>query len=310
MAEEKKNMHIDFRSMAPERDVVLTIGVFDGVHLGHRRLARRVMRRARELHCLSGVITFHPHPRAVLRPGNGPHYLVTLDERLALLRELGLDVVAALPFTLDLARLSALEFMGLVCQHLRVRELWVGWDFALGHRREGTVARLTEIGQGMGYQVHAVPPLVLNGQIVSSTLIRHLVGQGEVETAARLLGRWHHVGGTVVRGDPRGHHLSSPAVDVAVGAGLALPEEGVYAAYARLEDRQWPAGAYVGPGFAGTGRRLEVHLPALVDGLYGQSLRVAFTRRLPSDLRLASAKALTTPMEKNLAQMRPVLSPV
>jgi len=138
--------------------------------------------------------------------------------------------VTTLPFTLALARLSALEFMSLVRQHLRLHELWVGWDFALGHRREGSVARLTEIGQGMGYRVRVVPPLVLNGQTVSSTLIRNLVRQGQVETAARLLGRWHRVSGTAVPGDRRGRHLSLPTVNVALAASLTLPANGVYAA--------------------------------------------------------------------------------
>ncbi len=279
--------------MAPERDVVLTIGVFDGVHLGHRHLAQQVMRRAQELHCLSGVITLHPHPQAVLA-GNGPLYLGTLDERLALLRGLGLDVVAALPFTLELARLSALEFMGLICQHLRLRELWVGPDFALGHRREGTVTRLSEIGQELGYQVHVASPLVLNGQTVSSTLIRKLVRQGQVEAAARLLRRWHHVSGTVVPDGQRGRHLGFPVANVVVADDLALPADGVYAAYARLGARQWPAMAYAGLGLAGTRRRLEVHTPDLAENLVGQSLRLEFVRRLRSDAPSTSAEVLTS----------------
>lgn len=302
-------MPMEFSSIAPGRDVVLTMGVFDGVHRGHRHLAQQVKRRAQELQCLSGIITLHPHPEAVLRPGNGPLYLVTLDERLALLRDLGLDVVAALPFTLELARLSALEFMGLLRQHLRLRELWVGPDFALGHRREGTVTRLTEIGQGMGYQVHVVSPLVLNGQTVSSTLIRNLVRQGQVEAAARLLRRWHHVSGTVMPGDQRGRRLGFPTTHVTVADGLALPADGVYTTYARLGTKQWPAMAYVGLSLAGSERRLEVHMPDLADDLDGQSLRVEFVRRLRPDARFASAQALTTQMEQDLAQVQ-VLSPV
>jgi riboflavin kinase/FMN adenylyltransferase len=295
--------------MTSERDAVLTMGVFDGVHRGHRHLAQQVKRRAQELHCLSGIISLHPHPEAVLRPGNGPPYLVTLDERLALLRDLGLDLVARLPFTLELARLSALEFMGLLRQHLRLRELWVGPDFALGHRRQGTVTRLAEIGQELGYRVHVVPPLVLNGQTVSSTLIRHLVRQGQVEAAARLLKRRHHVSGTVVPNDQRGRHPGSSTAQVVVADGLALPPPGVYAAYARLGARQWPAMAYVGLSLAGTERRLEIHMPDLADDLYGQSLRVEFVRRLRSDGGFASAEFSIARMEKVPAQRR-ALSPL
>jgi riboflavin kinase/FMN adenylyltransferase len=298
MAEELKRMEMEFTSMAPERDVVLTIGVFDGVHLGHRHLAQQVMRRAQELGCLSGVITLHPHPQAVLA-GNGPLYLGTLDERLALLRGQGLDVVAALPFTLELARLSAREFMDLVCQRLRLRELWVGPDFALGHRREGTVTRLTEIGRELDYQVHVVPSLVLNGQTVSSTLIRNLVWQGQVEAAARLLRRRHHVSGTVMPDGQRGRHLCFPVANVAVADGLALPAGGVYATYARLGGRQWPAMAYAGISLVGSERRLEVHTPGLAHDLCGESLRLEFVRRLRSEARSTSAGALTSQFDTN-----------
>jgi riboflavin kinase/FMN adenylyltransferase len=290
---------MEFTSMAPGRDVVLTIGVFDGVHLGHRHLVQQVMHRAQELGCLSGIITLHPHPQAVLRPGNGPLYLVTLGERLALLRELGLDVVATLPFTSELARLSALEFIGLVCQHLCLRELWVGADFALGHRREGTVTRLSEIGRELGYQVHVVSPLVLNGQTVSSTLIRDLVWQGQVEAAARLLERWHHVSGTVMPGDQRGCHLRFPTAKIVVDDGVVLPADGLYAAYARLGARQWPAMAYAGLSLAGSERRLEVHIPDLTDDLDGQSLQVEFVRRLRCGVCFTSAQALTSQFDIN-----------
>jgi riboflavin kinase/FMN adenylyltransferase len=182
--------------------------------------------------------------------GNGPLYLVTRDERLALLRELGLDVMAALPFTLGQPGSSWVYF-----QHLCLRELWVGSDFALGHRREGSVTRLAEIGREMGYRVHGVPPLVLDGQTVSSTRIRQLVRQGQVEAAARLLGRRHHVGGRVVAGGQRGHHPGfRHAAKVVLADGLALPAKGVYAAYARLGGRQWPIVAHVEPSFAGPER--------------------------------------------------------
>jgi len=294
MAEESKNMRMEFTSMAPGRDVVLTIGVFDGVHLGHRHLVRQVMRRAQELRCLSGVITLHPHPQAVLRPGNGPLYLGTLDDRLGLLRGLGLDVVAALPFTLELARLSALEFMGLICQRLRLRELWVGSDFALGHRREGTATRLAEIGHELDYQVHVAPPLVLDGQTVSSTLIRKLVRQGQVQAAARLLRRRHHVSGIVMPDGRGGRCLGFPVTNVVVADGLALPAAGVYAAYAWLGSRQWPARAYAGISFAGSERRLGVQTPYLADDLDGQSLRLEFVRRLRSDARSVSSEVLTS----------------
>ena len=297
MAEDLEDTQMDFASMIPQRDVILTIGVFDGVHLGHRHLAQQVMRRAQELHCLSGIITLHPHPQVVLRPGNGPLCLTTLDDRLSLLRELGLEVVTALPFTLELARLSAPDFMGLVCQHLRLRELWVGPDSTLGHRREGTVTRLTEIGRELDYQVHVASPLVLGGQTVSSTLIRNLIRQGQVEAAARLLKRRHHVSGTVMPDERRGRHLPFPTRKMVVADGLALPANGAYAVHARTRARQWPATAYAGISFAGAERRLGVRLPDLADDLNEKSLRVEFIRRLRSDARSTSAEVLSPQFE-------------
>lgn len=270
-------MDLQFPAVAAERDIVLTIGVFDGVHLGHRHTVRQVIRRAREKGCLAGAITFHPHPRAVLTR-DGPAYLVTLDERLALLRELGLDVVTALPFTRELARLPAPDFMELLCRHLRLREVWVGLDFALGHGREGTTTRLAEIGRKLGYDLHVVPPLVLDGQTVSSTLIRRLVQEGRVQAAARLLKRRHWVGGIALppdRGDSPG---SYPTASVAVAEGLALPAGGAYVTYARWKARQWPTTAHVKPGSDGGGRRLEIRVPGLAEDLAGQPLRVEFIR--------------------------------
>jgi riboflavin kinase/FMN adenylyltransferase len=193
--------------------------------------------------------------------------------------------------------------MSLLCQHLRLRELWVGSDFALGHRREGTVTRLTEIGQELDYRVHVVPPLVLNGQTVSSTLIRNLVRQGQVEAAARLLRRRHHVSGTVMPSGQWGRHLGFTTAKVIVADGLALPAGGAYAAYARTRGRQWPAMAYAGLGLVGIRRRLEVHTPDLTDELDGQSLQVEFVRRLWSDVHLTPAEALTSQFDMSVAKI-------
>ncbi len=280
-----------------EHDLVLAIGTFDGVHLGHRHLVQHTLRRARERGCLSAAITFHPHPRAVVT-GHGPACLSTLDERLALLRGLGLDVVLALPFTQDLARLPALDFMSLLCQSMRLRELWVGSDFALGYRREGTVTRLTEIGRDLGYQVHGVPPLVLHGRTVSSTLVRELVAQGRVEAAARLLARRHHVTGTAMPGERRDCHPAWTTASVATSDGLAMPAGGVYRAWVHSGDRQWPATVHVEPDGGVTARRLSVSLPGGSAGdLYGRLLRVEFVRRLRPGER---AQLVRTPLKRDL----------
>ncbi|NLF14496.1 MAG: bifunctional riboflavin kinase/FMN adenylyltransferase [Anaerolineaceae bacterium] len=280
MSDAASEIGIQFCSIDPDRDLVLTIGTFDGVHLGHRRLVQQVVRRGQERGCLSAAITFYPHPRAVVT-GQGPACLCTLDDRLTLLRELGLDAVEVLPFTRDLAGLPAPDFMALLCRSLRLRELWVGSDFALGRGREGTVARLAEIGRELGFDVRGVPPFVVRGQVVSSTLTRELVGQGRVEAAAGLLRRRYYLRGTALPGDHRDRDLGGAAAIVAVSGGMAVPAAGLYATMVRADARQWPATARVEPTLASTALRLTVSVPDAFHDLAGQSLQVEFLRRLP-----------------------------
>jgi riboflavin kinase/FMN adenylyltransferase len=298
MGEAMSRTGLQLASMPHERDVVLTIGTFDGVHLGHQHLVRQVVRRSQERRCLSGAVTFHPHPRAVVT-GDGPPYLVCLDERLAKLRRLGLDIVTALPFTRDLARLSALEFMNLLCESVRLRELWIGAGFTLGHCREGTVARLTEIGHELGFQVHTVPPLLFRGWTVSSTLIREIIGRGQVEAAAHLLARRHHISGIAMPGDQGEHRLGLSTVAVVVSDGLAVPASGVYVGRVRSGDKQWSALVHVEPHRAGTPRRLQASVSDFPDDLFGRSLQVQFVRRLRAGTPVQTARA---PMDRTLAR--------
>jgi riboflavin kinase/FMN adenylyltransferase len=295
---------LDPTSIVSERDFILAVGTFDGVHLGHRYLVQQVIRRARERGCLSGAITFHPHPRAVVT-GQAVQFLCTLDERLALLRGLGLDAVVALAFTTDLARLSALDFMSLLCESVRVRELWVGSDFALGCGREGTVTRLAEIGYTLGYEVHGVAPLAIQGQTVSSTRIRELIGQGEVEAAARLLARQHHVTGIAMPGGRGDQRLGLLTASVAVSDGLAVPANGSYLARVCSGEQQWSANVRVEPSLVGAAPRLEVSPPDVPAELCGQPLRVEFVRRLR---QIVQTERVSAPREKLRAQS-PVVCP-
>jgi riboflavin kinase/FMN adenylyltransferase len=295
---------LDPTSIVSERDFILAVGTFDGVHLGHRYLVQQVIRRARERGCLSGAITFHPHPRAVVT-GQAVQFLCTLDERLALLRGLGLDAVVALAFTTDLARLSALDFMSLLCESVRVRELWVGSDFALGCGREGTVTRLAEIGYTLGYEVHGVAPLAVQGQTVSSTRIRELIGQGEVEAAARLLARQHHVTGIAMPGGRGDQRLGLLTASVAVSDGLAVPANGSYLARVCSGEQQWSANVRVEPSLVGAAPRLEVSPPDVPAELCGQPLRVEFVRRLR---QIVQTERVSAPREKLRAQS-PVVCP-
>jgi riboflavin kinase/FMN adenylyltransferase len=295
------------KPMDSDHHTILTIGAFDGVHLGHRRLARQVVRRAQQRGCLGGAITFDPHPRTVLA-GQGPPCLASLDERLALLHETGLDLAVALPFTRELANLPAREFMHMICAQYRLHELWVGWDFALGRRREGTVARLAEIGGELGFCVHVVPPFYRNGQVVSSTLIRNLIDRGEVEQAARLLGRCHRVRGTLLPGELQGRQPG--LTTVVISANTALPADGIYAVRARLGSWSWWTEAHLEPGTLESERQIELSLPAIDRPLPEQSIQLEFLRDLRPTVRIPAARRVAPRVHKGQAQAPRVLNPV
>lgn len=321
----------ELERIAPGGPVILTIGVFDGVHLGHKHLIGQVVRRAKETGCLSAVITFHPHPLAVLQPGWELPALTTPQERQELLQRLKVDIIATLPFTKELAQLSAREFMGLVHQHLNVRELWVGPDFALGRGREGTIPRLQEIGQEMGFTVHTVPPFVLDGQVVSSTRIRSLLAQGDVAEAGRLLGRCVSFQGEVIRGARRGHTLGFPTANLAAEPGRALPADGIYVAHVAISPRSktpgaadeetaaepstdnsgfLPAVVNVGtrPTFNNGQRLVEAYILDFNGDIYGQTLSVHFVQRLRGEMRFPSVEALVEQIRQDVSQARNILT--
>jgi riboflavin kinase/FMN adenylyltransferase len=186
--------------MTPEQPAIVTIGNFDGVHLGHQKLIGQVADRARALELCSLAITFEPHPEQILFPERRLTHLSTAEERRTFLRASGMDDVWICPFTTELARLEPEDFMRLVTERQPIAELWVGADFALGRGRKGTLSVLAEIGTAAGWGLHMVPPYLLEGQIVSSTAIRTLLAAGAVRGAADLLGRTYSVPG-VLEGD-------------------------------------------------------------------------------------------------------------
>src|SRR5262249_2342583 len=179
-----------------EHATVMTIGAFDGVHRGHQHLIGSTVRRARELGCQSAVLTFDPHPDLVIHPDRDRLYLTSLEERAELIAGLGADLLIVMRFTRETMGLSAHEFMSQVRGAVALRELWIGWDFALGRKREGDLARLRQIGQQLGYTVHPVDAFVLaDGTPISSTRIRSTLAAGDLESAAMLLGRPFAVSG-------------------------------------------------------------------------------------------------------------------
>lgn len=293
------------------RETVLTIGVFDGVHVGHQHLLKTVSSRARQIDACSAVITFDPHPQHVLAPGSPILLLTTLEDRVDLIGRQEIDTVAVLTFTKQVARMQPQEFMALVLQHFKLAELWVGPDFAMGYRRSGNIPRLTEIGRQMGFSVHTVPSLLLDDTVVSSTEIRRLLGIGDVAAAGTLLGRSVSLLGKVVRGFERGRDIGFPTANLAIEANLVVPADGVYAVYASVRGQKLAGVANIGirPTFEDkAGRSIEVHILDFAGDLYGQTVRVEFVERLRGEIKFANVQELAEGIHADIQLAREMLS--
>ena len=293
-----------------ERDTLLSIGVFDGVHLGHRHLLGHLRDRAAELRLVPGVVTFSTHPRQVLHPESGVTYLTPLEERLELLRATGMEVVVTLPFTVELASLEAAAFLFLLQHHLHLKGLVIGPDFALGRGRQGDAARLEALSRELGFTLEQVPPVTVNGEVVSSTAIRHALGRGEVERVSRFLGRPFTLSGQVVTGAERGRSLGFPTANLALPPQQALPADGVYVTRARVAGRTLDSVTNIGlrPTFNTGERTVEVFLLDFEGDLYGQHLTIELVARLREERRFDSPAQLVSQMEQDVAQARRLLA--
>ncbi len=300
----------DLTSVHLTQPTVITIGSFDGVHRGHQHLIGRVVARAKEIGAASALITLHPHPKTVLRPNSPLQYLSTIEERLDLLAPLGLDYVIVFPFSLETSQIRAREFVQLLIDHLNIKEIFCGADFALGYKREGTVEFLKALGKEKNFSVAVVEPQASNGQIVSSTRIRELVRQGEIDAATRWLGRVPSVRGRVVKGDQRGHALGFPTANLAIADRRLIPADGIYAVRVRINGERFNGAANIGvrPTFGGTQRLVEVYILDFDRDLYDQVIEVQFVQRLRDELKFESVDALIEQMRKDVAEARRALA--
>jgi riboflavin kinase/FMN adenylyltransferase len=295
--------------LSPDRDMLLTIGVFDGVHLGHRYLISQLKELARQQGWLSGVVTFSQHPQKVLSPQTRLPFLTNLAQRTNLLKNEGIDAVITLSFTPELAQLSAREFLGLLQKHLRMRGLVVGPDFALGQNREGNTKTLRRLGQEMGFIVTVVPPIIIDGEVVSSSAIRAALAQGNMKQVQNLLGRPFSLYGRVVPGAGRGTGLGFPTANLDIDPEQALPAEGVYVSRAHIDDQDYPAMTNFGqhPTFGGSEHVVEVYLLDYHGDLYGQELTVDFIERLRSEKKFDTPEELKKQIAEDVKRGKAIL---
>ncbi|GAC1384806.1 MAG: bifunctional riboflavin kinase/FAD synthetase [Herpetosiphon sp.] len=274
----------------------MTIGVFDGVHLGHQHLLSTTINYARQLGGASAVVTFDPHPDTVLHPERQRKVLCSLDMRLELLATLGVDHTVVATFDAAFAGRTAEHFMADLCRHIPLRTLCVGYDFRLGYRGLGTFDVLSQLGEQLGYAIHAVSASLIDGQVVSSTRIREELAVGNVVAAQHALGRPFALRGLVVPGDQRGRTIGYPTANVAVEPDQLLPADGVYATWARPANaaRWLPSVTNIGvrPTFGTLGRTVECHLIDWQGDLYGSLFNLEFAARLRGEQRFAGIDEL------------------
>ncbi|MHB9034009.1 MAG: bifunctional riboflavin kinase/FAD synthetase [Anaerolineae bacterium] len=302
--------YLDFGLPNPESDSVVTIGTFDGVHLGHQHLIRQVIARAHELNYRSAALTFVPHPRTVLRPELPLAYLTNSQERVNLLHQQGLDWVLVAKFSPELAGTSAETFMRALVHQVRMRELWIGHDFRLGHGREGDEESLRRLGLTLGYTVRSVEALLHDGRPINSTRIRELIASGDIQEAAELLGRRYSLTGQVIPGRHVGRTLGIRTANIACDPERVIPADGVYAAWVKTSRKRYMAAVNVGnrPSFGPSERLLEVHILDFQGNLYHRTLTIEFVRYLRHEMHFPEISALVAQVQHDIAETRAILS--
>lgn len=274
----------------------VAIGNFDGVHLGHQALIDHLISGARQENQMSVVVTFHPHPKVALESISAPFYLTTLQEKQALLQQLGLDLLVTLPFHPAVSNLSAQEFLQILVTRLSAKHLVVGPDFAIGKGRQGTLSSLQPFIQYLGLQVHVVEQSTLEGYLISSGVIRQLLKEGDVSRAARFLGRFYALEGQVIQGKGLGSKLGFPTANLNLLEPLKmLPQYGVYATWAFVRGARYAAITNVGvrPTFEIYGLpTIETLLLDFDDNIYGEDLKVEFVSHIRAEQKFSDLSVL------------------
>lgn len=299
----------ELASFSPERDTIVTVGIFDGVHLGHKHLISELLKQAEQRGLLSGVVTFHQHPEDLLSSETKLPYLTDIKTRIRLLQNEGVDVIVPLSFTKDLARLDARRFVGLLLKHLSMRGLVIGSDFALGKGRKGDTDTLSRLGKEMDFSVTVVSPLEINGEVVSSTTIRKAMASGDMKKVRELTGRYFSLHGKVVTGAGRGESLGFPTANLDINSGQALPPDGVYAGLAYINGKIYQTMTNIGqdPTFGPSERTVEAFLLDYHGDLYGHELTVDFIAKLRDEKKFDSVDELKKQIAEDVRQGKAIL---
>jgi len=289
---------------------VVTLGNFDGVHLGHQTIFKQVVARAIDTVGTSVVFTFEPHPLKVLAPSRSPRLLCTFREKMAQIEASGVDAVICANFTPEFASQNPEDFVSdVLVGAVGVKDLFVGHDYAFGKDRRGDIPFLRDAGLRHGFGVHVVAPVKVEGILVSSTKIRQLVMDGEVCLASKLLGRPYSIEGTVIPGHSRGRDIGFPTANITTPNELA-PKEGVYAVSVHVEGKIHYGAANIGknPTFGDQTTSYEVHIMDFAGDLYGKFIKIKFIKRVRDEVKFASVQELTGQIKKDVERVRAIFA--
>jgi riboflavin kinase / FMN adenylyltransferase len=295
---------------APLHNPVVTIGNFDGVHLGHREMFRRLKDSAREIGGVSVVVTFDPHPLRVVASGKSVSLINTLEEKVKLIEASGLDYLLIIPFDKVFAEVSATEFVEQVLVGtIGIKRLLIGYDYVFGKGRGGDINLLRQLGERLSFRVDLLDPISTNGTIFSSSLIRTLVREGKVGEVVRYLGRHFSLGGKVVHGLHRGKSLGFPTANIVTDKEL-IPADGVYAVKIRISNELYDGACNIGnnPTFADGQQSIEAYIFDFDGELYGQDIRIYFIERLREERCFASPQELAQAIAEDVAKCRDILA--
>ncbi|MBW8010622.1 MAG: bifunctional riboflavin kinase/FAD synthetase [Chloroflexi bacterium] len=288
----------------------LAIGAFDGVHLGHQQIINELT--AGDQASPAVVFSFHPHPALVIHGSRDNFYLTSSEEKSAILKDTGIDILITQAFNQELAEISAHDFMQKLRAHLGMQHLFAGHDFALGKNREGDVPMLSTLGETLGYVVHKVPPVLLEGEVISSSRIRRLLLEGNVELANQMLGRTYNLTGEVESGRGRGTTIGIPTANLKNNSVKVVPGFGVYVCRVYVDDQTYDAVTNIGvrPTFETepVTPSIETHLLDFDADIYGREIKLEFIARLREELRFSNADELVAQMQIDFAQAREKLA--
>jgi len=293
----------------PFNKPVVTLGNFDGVHLGHQEILSRVRKRAEEMEGTSLVYTFHPHPFSVLTQGRQFLTITSLEEKLKLIEECGIDYVICEPFTIEFSNITAHRFVeDILFRRIGVKEIFVGEDYSFGSKRQGNVFYLMKMGKVLNFRVTIIEAIPVGNIIVKSSKIREFIQLGEISVANRLLGRNYSLTGRVIKGKGRGVQLGFPTANIKPYKSLH-PGVGVYAVWVNLGDQRFPGAMNIGynPTFHDRELSLEVHILNFNDSIYEQDLRISFVARIREEKAFSSPKELIAQMQKDVSEALRIL---